>query len=338
MIEKNIDLASLNTLCISASADYYAAVKNKKQLKQIVAERSSNQPVLVLGGGSNVLFVNDYQGLVLQPKIYGRKIVQETDEEVFLKVGAGENWHQLVRYCVGKGWGGIENLSLIPGWAGAAPIQNIGAYGVEFDQVFHSLTAIEIATGKEKRFNRDDCDFGYRDSIFKRDLKNKYVIADVTIKLQKNPRINTSYGSIQQQLAKKNIKNPTIRDISDIVIEIRNKKLPDPSSVPNAGSFFKNPIVELGLFKSLQKKFPDMPHYSIDHSRIKIPAGWLIERAGWKAKEKKRVGVYQQQALVIINKGGATGQEILALAHEIQHSVEQLFDIHLMPEVNIIES
>ncbi len=335
-IQQDVDLTPLNTLRVSVAAKYFTAVKSKRRLREILSKRDIDYPVFVLGGGSNVLFVKDFQGLVIQPDIIGKKIIDEDKEHVWLKAGAGENWHDLVRFCVKKGWGGIENLSLIPGRAGAAPIQNIGAYGVEFEEVFHSLTAIEIATGRERKFYEGDCNFGYRDSIFKQRLKNKFVITDVTMKLDKFPELNTSYGSLQQELNKKGIKNPSIKDISEAVVEIRNSKLPDPAEIANAGSFFKNPAIDNAVFRELKKEFPHIPGYAIDGNQTKVPAGWLIEKTGWKGKVKGNVGTFRQQALVIVNKGGASGREILSLAKEIQQSVIQKFGIALVPEVNII--
>ncbi len=336
LIHKNTDLTALNTLRVPARTKYFARVQTKEQLREALRRNDSDHPVFVLGGGSNVLFVDDYEGMIIQPDITGKEVVKEDQNHVWLKIGAGENWHELVLFCVKKGWGGIENLSLIPGRAGAAPIQNIGAYGVEFEEVFHSLSATEIATGKEKIFYKEDCDFGYRDSIFKRKLKNKFIITDVTIRLDKTPRINASYGSVRQKLDAKEINNPSVRDISDAVIEVRNSKLPNPTILANAGSFFKNPVVENTVFKQLKDEFAEMPHYAIDEHRTKVPAGWLIEKTGWKGKEVGNVGVYEQQALVIVNRGGATGREILALAKEIQRSVAEMFNIDLVPEVNIV--
>lgn len=336
-IQENFDLTSLNTFRVSAKAKYYVRVQSKDELKKTTFE-FCDQTIFVLGGGSNVLFVNDFEGLIIHPEIKGKQVVNEDSNQVWLKVGAGENWHELVRYCVQKGWGGIENLSLIPGWAGAAPIQNIGAYGIEFEEVFHSLTAIEIATGKSTVFFKEDCHFSYRDSIFKRELKNKYVITDVTICLNKEPKVNISYGSIQGVLNEKGIKDPSIHDISDIVIKIRNSKLPDPAIIPNAGSFFKNPVITNNFFEELKNRFPEIPHYLVDENHTKIPAGWLIEKTGWKGKERGKAGVYHQQALVIINKGGATGRQILDLANDIQQSVSTMFGITLVPEVNVIDN
>ncbi len=337
IVERYVDLAAYNTLNVQAEAAYFARVTSKSQLKTLLQKPEwKEKSKFILGGGSNVLFVDDFDGLIIQMAIKGKEVVEETSEYVQLKIGAGENWHQLVRYCVEEGWGGIENLSLIPGTVGAAPIQNIGAYGVELQDVFHSLTAVEISTGNERIFKEEDCAFGYRDSIFKQQYKGRYVVTDITLTLQKNPAINTSYGAIQQKLNEKGIENPGIRDVSDIVIEIRNSKLPNPAELANAGSFFKNPIISQAEYDRLLSNYPEMPGYAVDENRVKVPAGWLIEAAGWKGKVVGNVGTYRQQALVIVNHGGASGAEILELADSIQQAVKDKFEIELVPEVNII--
>lgn len=336
-IKKNVDLSSFNTLQISAQASSFLSVTSVGQLEKICIQEEFNDAfVFVLGGGSNVLFADDFDGLVLHVSIMGKEVVKEDDNHVWLKVGAGENWHKTVLHCVEQGWGGIENLSLIPGTVGAAPIQNIGAYGVELEEVFHSLEAVQLETGERKTFNKTDCQFGYRDSIFKNKLKDRYVVANVTLKLDKHHTLNTSYGAIQQKLEEKSIEEPTIKDISDIVIEIRNSKLPNPKDLGNAGSFFKNPIVSRQKFKQLKRGYKDIPGYELNDIEVKVPAGWLIEQAGWKGKVVGNAGTYKQQALVIVNHGGATGEEILELARQIQLSVDEEFDISLVPEVNII--
>ncbi|MDX1618663.1 MAG: UDP-N-acetylmuramate dehydrogenase, partial [Balneolaceae bacterium] len=281
-------------------------------------------------------FVADYKGLVLHIAIGGIEKIEEDDRHVWIRTGAGENWHRLVRYCVDRGWGGIENLSLIPGTVGAAPIQNIGAYGVELQEVFESLEAINVQNGEAETFSKSRCRFGYRDSIFKRELKGKYVVTRVVLRLSKQPVLNTSYGAIESMLKEKGIEDPDIRDISDIVIEIRESKLPDPAKVGNAGSFFKNPVIDLDRYRQLKREYPSMPGYSLDGNRIKVPAGWLIEEIGWKGKTVGNTGTYRQQALVIVNHGGATGEEILELAQQIKESVAETFGIELVPEVNII--
>ena len=337
IIKENVDLAPFNTLNVHARARQFAEVESINVLKNMLcSSKWRDKPIYVIGGGSNILFLGNFDGLVLHMAVKGRKVVKENDDYIWLKVGAGENWHQTVRYCVERGWGGIENLSLIPGKVGAAPIQNIGAYGVELKEVFESLTAVNIQAGSEQRFNGEQCEFGYRNSIFKQELKGQFVIADVTLKLSKNPVVNTSYGAIRQKLDDENITDPGIEEISDIIIDIRNAKLPDPSELANAGSFFKNPIVEQKFFDHLKKEYPSIPGYMVDGNHTKVPAGWLIEQAGWKGKVVGNAGTYRQQALVIVNHGGATGQELWALAKEIQQSIKEMFDIELIPEVNVV--
>ena len=337
LVKSDVDLQSYNTLQVAATASSFAEITSSEQLQDILQHpRTSNQPVLVLGGGSNILFADDFDGLVLHVEIEGKEVVKETNEHVWLKIGAGENWHQAVRYCVEQGWGGIENLSLIPGTVGAAPIQNIGAYGVELEEVFEWLEAVAIETGEVRRFDHDDCRFGYRDSIFKNELKGKYLVTQVALKLSKKPDLNTSYGAIQSELDKRAISNPTIKDISDIVIDIRNSKLPNPETLGNAGSFFKNPVVDNKVYDRIKEDYPGAPGYPMAEGQTKVPAGWLIEEAGWKGKVIGNTGTYKQQALVIVNHGGATGKEILTLAEQIQTSVADQFGIELVPEVNII--
>lgn len=338
LVESDVNLQPYNTLNIPATARYFAAVESKSQLKEILTHPETEpQQLLVLGGGSNILFADDFDGLVLHIEISGKEIIQETDEHVWLKIGAGENWHQMVRYCVENGFGGIENLSLIPGTVGAAPIQNIGAYGVELEEVFQWLEAANIETGEVRRFDKEDCQFDYRDSVFKNELKGEFIVTEVTLKLSKKPEINTTYGAIQTELQNRGITNPTIHDVSDIVIDIRNSKLPNPKSLGNAGSFFKNPIVAEKLYYRIKEDYPEAPGYTMDNGEVKIPAGWLIEEAGWKGKIVGNTGTYKQQALVIVNHGGATGEEILEMSERIRKSVAEKFGIELIPEVNIID-
>ncbi|NGP76129.1 UDP-N-acetylmuramate dehydrogenase [Balneolaceae bacterium YR4-1] len=337
-IQYDVDLAPYNTLNIEAKAASFLSVTSQEQLISFIKEAGQEfDNLFVLGGGSNILFADDFEGLVLHVAIKGREVVEETDEYIKLQVGAGENWHETVRYCVEQGWGGIENLSLIPGTVGAAPIQNIGAYGVELVEVFQSLDAVELKTGKVKTFYKQDCRFGYRDSIFKNELKGIYIVTKVTLALSKNPQLNTSYGAISRELEKRNIQSPTIRDISQVVIDIRNSKLPNPDELGNAGSFFKNPVVSRQKYEHLKMKYPSVPGYELNEIEIKIPAGWLIEEAGLKGMKLGNAGTYKQQALVIVNHGGATGQEIMELAGKIKASVKNKFGIELVPEVNIVD-
>lgn len=338
LIQSDVDLKPYNTLNVSAKAKLFASVETETELQELLNQSiASDESVFVLGGGSNVLFVDDYDGLVIHVDISGREVVKETSENVWLKIGAGENWHRTVRYCVEKGWGGIENLSLIPGLAGAAPIQNIGAYGVELVDVFESLDAVELKSGEKRIFKKDECQFGYRESIFKNELKGRLVVTSIVLRLSKNPVVNTSYGAVQAKLEEKGIANPTIRDVSDTIIEIRNSKLPKPEDLGNAGSFFKNPVVPEAIYNKLQRKYPEVPGYPVDDSQVKVPAGWLIEETGWKGKVVGNTGTYKQQALVIVNHGDATGREILQLAESIRESVKEKFGIELVPEVNIID-
>jgi UDP-N-acetylmuramate dehydrogenase len=335
-IQENFNLSDYNTMGIAAKARYFSSVQTEEELQSLLSNsRFQDTPRLVMGGGSNVLFVNNYEGMVVHINIKGVSVVREDEREVILNVGAGENWHELVLHCVEKGWGGIENLSLIPGSVGAAPIQNIGAYGVELEKVFESLEALEIKTGELKSFNKEECRFGYRDSVFKNKLKGLFVITGVKLRLQKSPTINTSYRALSDKLEEKGIKNPSIKDISKAVIEIRQSKLPDPAEIGNTGSFFKNPVITKKQFEELQSAYPDMPSYPAG-GKIKVPAAWLIDQCGWKGKRFGDAGVHKMQALVIVNYGNATGEEIWNLAQKIQVSVKDRFGVLLTPEVNIV--
>ncbi|MDR9417482.1 UDP-N-acetylmuramate dehydrogenase [Gracilimonas sp.] len=335
-IHEYFDLTDFNTMGISVEARYFASVENVEQLQALLKDPQFKEvPKMMLGGGSNVLFVDDYEGLIIHLENSEYRVDKETENEVVITVGAGKNWHELVLECVEKEWSGIENLSLIPGSMGAAPIQNIGAYGVELEEVFVKLRAVDIVTGEIRVFNKEECLFGYRDSIFKKELKGKYIITDVTLRLNKNGEVNTSYRALSEKLDEKGITNPTIKQVSDAVTEIRQSKLPDPTEIGNTGSFFKNPIIDKVDFTKLQKKFPEIPHYP-SGNRIKIPAAWLIDQCGWKGKRVGDAGVHKMQALVIVNYGGATGQDIWELAKKIQQSVTEHFGITLRPEVNVV--
>ncbi len=307
-------------------------------MKQALAEAEHDE-FLILGGGSNVLLSRDYPGLVIRNNIKGREIVAENEDEVLLKVYSGENWHELVIYCVDRNWGGIENLSLIPGTVGAAPMQNIGAYGVELEQVFHSLEALDLHSFELKAFNKHACAFGYRESVFKKQLKGRYFIYSVTLKLSKKPVINASYGDILALLESQGLNADTagIKDVSEAVIQIRQSKLPDPKELGNSGSFFKNPVIKTDQFISLKKEFPEIKGYDQPESGlVKVPAAWLIEQCGWKGKRIGNTGSHVKQALVLVNYGDAKGQEIWQLAMDIIQSVKLKFGIELEPEVNII--
>ena len=337
VIQKNVSLKNLNTFGIEAQASYYAEVSSTDELKTILSDHSViKEPLLILGGGSNLLFTQNFNGLVLHNKIKGIKIDKETQEDVLVHAGAGELWHEFVLFCINKNLGGIENLSLIPGTVGASPIQNIGAYGVEIKDTFHSLEAFHIKTGETKIFLSEECNFGYRTSIFKTDLKGQYIITGVTFRLKKNPVFNTSYGAIQDTLHQMGIKNPTVKSISDAVIQIRRSKLPDPAEIGNAGSFFKNPEISLSHFDKIKSAYPDVPSYNTVPGMMKVPAGWLIEQCGWKGKVIGNTGVHKNQALVLVNYGEAKGNEIKELSKDIQHSVKEKFGVALETEVNII--
>jgi UDP-N-acetylmuramate dehydrogenase len=333
-IINNQNLASMNTFGMKVSAERFAVFRNLNDLSKLQLKKEKN--LFVLGGGSNVLLTKDFSGLVVKNEITGITIEQEDADTVTVKVGAGENWHEFVTYCIQNNWGGIENLSLIPGNVGASPMQNIGAYGVEIKDVFVSLEAYEIATGKLVVFDKEACQFGYRESVFKRALKGKYIITSVTFQLHKKPVIKTSYGAIQSELEKMGVTTPTIKDVSDAVIAIRRSKLPDPKELGNAGSFFKNPVVAREVLAQIQEQYTEVPHYPIDNNHVKIPAGWLIEKAGWKGKRFDNYGVHQYQALVLVNYGGAKGEEILNLSEKIIQDILQKFQIQLEREVNIL--
>lgn len=337
-IEENISLRPYNTFGIEANARYFCRIQSEDQLIELIdTPVYKNEPHLVLGGGSNVLFTKDYTGLVIKVDIKGIRIEKETDETIVLNVKSGEVWHELVMYCVQHGWGGIENLSLIPGTVGAAPIQNIGAYGVEIKEVIQTIEGIDLITGAHKSFNNHECHFGYRESIFKYQLKEIFFISSVTLSLtKKNHQFNTSYGAITDTLKAMNITHPTLRSISDAVIQIRRNKLPDPSLIGNAGSFFKNPTISLAHYENLKSSYPQIPGYPSVNQDVKVPAGWLIEQCNWKGKRFNNIGVHTQQALVLVNYGDGKGEDIFQLAMQILSSVKEKFNITLTPEVNLI--
>ncbi|MCB0533298.1 MAG: UDP-N-acetylmuramate dehydrogenase [Lewinellaceae bacterium] len=335
LIRENSPLRPYNTFGIAAHAARFTDIHSTDELR--AALKVQTQPLLILGGGSNILFTRDWPGMVLRNCIQGITEARKFKNRIWVRVGGGVVWHNFVLWAVGKGYGGIENLSLIPGSVGAAPVQNIGAYGVELKDVFVELEAIELATGKRFRFNRPDCRFGYRDSIFKGPEKGRFCITSVTFSLTTNQhRLNTSYGDITKTLETMGVHNPTIADISTAVIRIRSSKLPDPAQLGNCGSFFKNPEVERAVLEPIQKEYPEVPHYNLADGRVKIPAGWLIQQCGWKGKRVGNTGCYEKQALVLVNYGGATGQEVKNLAFAIIDSVEKKFGVRLEPEVNIL--
>lgn len=334
MIQTNKNLKEYNTFGISVKAEMFATFSSIEELKQILSFRNNNK-LLVLGGGSNLLLTKDFDGLVIKNEIKRFEVIEETANEVIVESGAGENWHEFVLNCIDKGFGGIENLSLIPGSVGASPMQNIGAYGVEIKDVFESLSAYHIASGEIHYFDKTKCEFGYRESIFKNKVKGEYIILTVTFRLTKNPTINSSYGAINEQLKVMGIQVPTIKELSAAVIAIRQSKLPDPKIIGNAGSFFKNPTVEITLLEQIQKNYPDIPNYPALNGR-KLAAGWLIEKAGWKGRTFDNYGVHKLQALVLVNYGNCTGQEIFDLSSQIIQDIFEKFGVLLEREVNIL--
>lgn len=334
-IQNNISLRPFNTFGLEARASHFASFDSVAALRQCL--RTGIKPVLLLGGGSNMLLTQDQQALVLKNDIKGIRIVRTFDHKVWVEVGGGENWHQFVLWAVQQGFGGVENMSLIPGTVGAAPIQNIGAYGVELKDVMLRLTAVSLETGKTKSFSRKTCRFGYRDSLFKQTEKGKWCITSVVFSLTKTRhKLNTSYGDIQKTLEANGVTQPTIADISKAVIQIRSSKLPDPANLGNCGSFFKNPETTTAILQKIQQTHPQAPFYPLTDGRVKIPAGWLIEQCGWKGKRVGNTGCYEKQALVLVNYGGATGQEVKQLAYAIIDSVKEKFGIALEPEVNLL--
>jgi UDP-N-acetylmuramate dehydrogenase len=336
-ILRDAELQPFNTFGIAARAERLARFKSVDQLRSLLeSPELTGMPHLILGGGSNVLFTQDLAGAVLLNEIPGIEVVKEDPDHVWVRAGAGVVWHDLVQHCVAQGWGGIENLSLIPGKVGAAPMQNIGAYGVEIKDTFDSLEAYRISDGELVTFDRDACRFGYRESIFKRESKGLYVILQVTFRLSKHPVLNTSYGNIGDELARMGIETPTIKDVSAAVIAIRRSKLPDPAVVGNAGSFFKNPVVPNALVDEIRVRYPDVVAYPAGPGHSKLAAGWLIEKAGWKGHRSGDHGVHDRQALVLVNHGGASGSSIFELSERILHTVQEQFGVALEREVNIL--
>ena len=330
--QKNTSLLSYNSFHFDVNASELVSVKSVNELQELLHTKT---PLLVLGGGSNILLTRNVDGLVVKIDILGIEEVKEDNTHIYVRVGAGENWHSFVEYTMKRNWGGLENLSLIPGNVGAAPIQNIGAYGVELKDSFYELEAYDRKEKKVYSFAVNDCRFAYRDSIFKSAEKGRYIILNVTFILRKTPVLHTSYGAIREELKIMEVKSPTIQDISTAVIKIRRSKLPDPADIGNAGSFFKNPVVDQSKFLSLSSKYSEMPAYPHEDQSVKLAAGWLIEQCGWKGYRKGDAGVHKDQALVLVNYGKATGREILDLSEKINLSVTKKFGIHLDSEVNI---
>jgi UDP-N-acetylmuramate dehydrogenase len=335
-IHKNYNLSDLNTFGISARAKFFVEIREENDLKELFgASEFKDSAKLFLGGGSNVLFTKDFDGLVILNKLKGIEILTQDSDTATIRAMGGEIWHDLVNFTVERGWWGVENLALIPGTVGAAPIQNIGAYGVELKDTLLNVEAFDINTGEKKIFNKEECEFGYRDSVFKNRLKNKYFITAITLKLSKVEKKNINYKILQEYLEKNKIEVKNSKDVSNAIVVIRKSKLPDPKIIGNAGSFFKNVFIATTKFKKLLEKYPEMPYFEEDNI-VKIPAGWLIEQCGWKGKRIGNVGVHEKQALVLVNHGGATGREIIEMADNIVSSVKEKFGLELVPEVNLI--
>ncbi|MES2062909.1 MAG: UDP-N-acetylmuramate dehydrogenase [Bacteroidota bacterium] len=335
-IQENVSLKKFNTFGIDANARYFAEISHEDELVELFADPQwLGIERLVIGGGSNMLLINNFEGLIIRMNIRG--IVHRiSHDDVFVEVGGGEVWNDLVNFCVDRNYAGMENLSLIPGSVGASPIQNIGAYGVELKDVFESCRAFEIATGTFRTFTKADCKFGYRESVFKTELAGQYIIVGVKFHLSLKPNINLKYGAIEQELANRGITHPTIEDVSKVVSHIRVSKLPDPSTIGNAGSFFKNPVIGDVQFRLLQEQFPDVANFPAGEGLHKLAAGWLIEQCGWKGKVVGNTGTWKNQALVLVNHGGATGEEVYSLSSQIIDTVYTKFGVLLQREVNII--
>ena len=332
--QENYSLKNLNSFGINVSAKYFTGFKNTNELAEILATANENK--LILGGGSNILFTKNFNGLVLKNEIEGIEIIKEDEKYVYVKAGAGVGWHPFVLYCIENNFAGAENLSLIPGSVGASPMQNIGAYGVELKNIFYELEAFHINDKNLIVFTNKDCEFGYRESIFKNKFKGEFVITSVTFRLNKFPVFNTSYGAIETELQKMGVQSPSIKSISDAVISIRKSKLPDPKIIGNAGSFFKNPTIKNIDFENLKKEYPAIVGYAVGLEETKLAAGWLIEKAGFKGYRLNDAGCHEKQALVLVNYGNATGGEILHVSEKIINAVKLMFNVSLQREVNIV--
>ena len=336
MIESDVSLKNFNTFGIDVSSKLFSQAENEDHVRNVIQSTEfMRNSSLILGGGSNLLFTKNFDGIVLRNHIQGIEVIEETKEYVLVKVGGGVVWHDFVLHCIKKGWHGVENLSLIPGNVGASPMQNIGAYGVEIKEVFYELEAIHLQTGEIHYFNNSACEFGYRESVFKNKLKGQYLISRVIYKLSKKGNYTISYGAIEKQLESMGVQELSAKSISDAVIAIRQSKLPDPKKIGNSGSFFKNPIVDKSTYHMVKSNFPDVVAYSAGKGFMKLAAGWLIEKAGWKGKTFDNYGVHKHQALVLVNYGGASGKEIYDLSAEILDSIKEKFGVQLEREVNI---
>lgn len=335
LIKSNFSLLAYNTFGIDVEADFFIEYSSVSDLQTVLqSEIVKSNKMLHIGGGSNLLFMNNFNGVVLHSAIYNIDIVNETHANIFLEVGAGVVWDDFVAYCVENGWGGVENLSLIPGEVGASAVQNIGAYGVEVQDVIVDVKVVEIKSGTPKLFSAEDCKYGYRDSIFKNEQKGNYIITSVVFKLEKSPVFKLNYQHLEEEVLKCGDVN--LQNIRNTIIAVRESKLPDPKVLGNAGSFFMNPVISNEQFLILQKKYPNIPHYTISDALEKVPAGWLIDQCGWKGKQVGKAGVHNKQALVLVNRGGASGAEIVHLAEQIQASVNEKYGIKLHAEVNYI--
>ncbi len=335
-IQHNISLKPFNTFGIDAAAKHFIEFTSPNDIPELMQYVSHNpKPLLVLGGGSNILFSEDFEGCIVKMNNKGICVVKEDEEYIYVNAQAGEIWDDFVAYCVEKNWGGIENLIAIPGTVGASPVQNVGAYGVEIKDTLYELEALDLQTGEKLLFKNNECQLGYRESIFKHTLKNRVLILNVTFRLYKKPTINISYGAITDELSAKNITNPTIKDIAQIITIIRNLKLPDWKMLGNGGSFFKNPIVTKEKYQILQEQYSNIHAFAFGN-QMKLAAGWLIEQCGWKGKTIGNVGSYEKQSLVLINTGNATGKEVLHFAGQIQASIKEKFDIDLNIEINVV--
>lgn len=335
-IQHNFSLKNYNTFGIEAKAKQFVAIHSIDELKSVLKEFSSEKK-FILGGGSNMLLTQDIDALVIHIDIKGKKIIQENDTHVWIESNAGEVWHEFVLWAIDQNFGGLENMSLIPGNVGTTPVQNIGAYGAEIKDTFVSCNALNIATQELKTFTKEECKFGYRESIFKQEAKDQYIITSVVFKLTKNNhQISVSYGDIQAELAKHNIETPTIKEVSNAVIAIRNSKLPNPKELGNSGSFFKNPVISREQFLKVQAQFPDIKHFEVSPTQVKVPAGWLIEHTGLKGYRMGDAGVHKNQALVLVNYGNASGKDLLNLSQFVQQSVFDKYGIAIEAEVNVI--
>ena len=337
-MKTNVSLRPYNSFGFDAVAKQFAEINKVSELQALIQSGAlQHQETLILSGGNNILFQNEvFDGIVVYINTKGIEILREDGNEIVVRAQAGEDWPDFVRFCVGKGWHGVENLAHIPGKVGAAPVQNIGAYSMELKNSFFQCEALDLATGETKVFTKEECHFGYRESVFKNELKGKFVITSVDFLLKKEAPLHLEYGNIKAYLEQNGIENPTLQQLHDAICAIRDAKLPDVKQIGSAGSFFKNPVIERTQFEALQKDYPTMPHYDEPNGMVKVPAGWLIEQAGWKGWRDEHVGVYDKQALVLVHYGGGKGHDIVELAHRIQDSVEEKFGIRISPEVNFV--